>query len=79
MLTANHFTECGVPNGKVRERTERAEGVHNLKGRTTISNNQTSLSSQGLSHQQRVHMAQAAYVAEDGLVRHQWEEKFLVL
>ena len=26
-----------------------------------------------------IHMAPAAHVAEDGLVRHQWEERFLVL
>jgi hypothetical protein len=36
------------------------------------------LGSQGLSHQ-RIHMAPAAYVAENGLVRHQWEERPLVL
>jgi hypothetical protein len=47
----------------------------NPTGRTTISTNQTT--------NQRVHMegpmAPAAYVAEDGLVGHQWEEKPLVI
>jgi hypothetical protein len=37
----------------------------------------------GLDHKQRVHMegpmAPAGYVAEDGLVSHQWEERPLVL
>jgi hypothetical protein len=39
MLAANHWTECGFPNGGVRERTEGVEGVHNpiIK---TISTNQ---------------------------------------
>jgi hypothetical protein len=44
---------AGVPNGGVRERTEGAEGACNHIGRTTISTNQTSQSSQGLSHQPR--------------------------
>jgi hypothetical protein len=38
-------------NGGVRGRTERAEGVCNPIGRTTISNNQVLQSSQGLNHQ----------------------------
>jgi len=67
----------GDPNGGIRERTEGAEGVCNPIGRT-ISTNQIPQSSQGLNHQ-RVHMegpmTPAAYVAEDGLVRHQWEER----
>jgi hypothetical protein len=41
MLEANQWTEHGVPNGRVRERTEGAEGVCNPIGRTTISTNQT--------------------------------------
>ena len=52
MITPNHWTEHGVPNGVpnggIRERTEGAEGVWNLIGRTIISTNQTSL---GLNHQ----------------------------
>jgi hypothetical protein len=35
MLTANHWTEHRVPNGGVRERTKRAEGVYNPIGITT--------------------------------------------
>jgi len=30
MLAAKHWTEQGVPNGGVKERTEGAEGVCNL-------------------------------------------------
>jgi hypothetical protein len=43
MLTANYWTEHGVPNGGVRERTEGAEGVCNPIGGTTISTNQIPL------------------------------------
>ena len=64
----------GVPNGRVRERSEGAEGVCNPIGGTTISTNQYPQSSQALNHQ-RVLMAPVAYVAEDGLVRHQWVER----
>jgi hypothetical protein len=38
MLTANHWTEHGVPNIRVRERTEGVEGVCNPIGRTTSTN-----------------------------------------
>jgi len=41
MLAANHQTEDGDPNGGVRKRTEKAEGVCNPIGRTTISTKQT--------------------------------------
>jgi hypothetical protein len=51
MLAANYRTEHWVPNGGVREKTERAEGVCNPIERTTISTNQTPKSSQGLKHQ----------------------------
>jgi hypothetical protein len=40
MVIANHWTEYRVSNGEVRERTEGAEGVYNLIGRTKISTNQ---------------------------------------
>jgi len=43
MLAANHWTEHRYPSGRVRERTEGAEGVCNPIGRTTISTNQTPL------------------------------------
>jgi hypothetical protein len=41
MLAANLCTEHEVSNGRVRERTEGAEGICNPIGRTTISTNQT--------------------------------------
>jgi hypothetical protein len=82
MLLANHWTEHRVPNGRVRERMRGAEGVCNPIGKTTISTTRTPQSSQGLTNQ-GVHMKgtmfPAAYVAEDDLVRHQWEERPLVL
>ena len=82
MLSANHKTEHKAPNGSVRERTEGAEGDFNPIERTTISTNQTPQISQGLNHQLKSTnrpMAPAAYVAEDGLVGHQWEARSLVL
>jgi hypothetical protein len=51
ILTANPWTKPGNPNGRVKGRTEGAEGVCNPIGRTTISTNQTPQSSQGLNHQ----------------------------
>jgi len=51
MLAANHQTEHRNSNGGVRERTEGAEGVCNPIGKTIISTNQTTQSSQGLNHQ----------------------------
>jgi len=83
MLAANHWTEHRDPNGGVKGRTEGAKGFCKLIGRTTISTNRTLQNSQGLNHQPKsTHegpMAPAAYVAEDGLFRHQWEERPLVL
>jgi hypothetical protein len=83
----NYWTVHRVPNGGVVERTEGAEGVCNPIGRTTISANQTPSShppqsSQGLNHQPKstnvgTHDS-SRYVAEDGLVEHQWEERPLV-
>jgi hypothetical protein len=83
MLPTYHGTEHGISNGGVRERTEGAEGVCYPIGRTTISTNLIPQHSQGLNHQPKsTHveelMAPAIYVAEDDLVRHQWEERPLV-
>jgi hypothetical protein len=81
----NHWTEPGVLNGGVREKSEGVKRICNPIGRTAVSTNQNPLppSSQGLNHQPRVHMggpmAPATYVAEDTLVGHQWEERPLVL
>jgi hypothetical protein len=41
LYTTKHLTESRDPNGKVRAKTEGAERVCNLIGRTTISINQT--------------------------------------
>ena len=50
-------------------------------GGATVSTSQISQSSQGLDHQPKMEgpMAPATYVAEDGLVGHQWEERPLGL
>jgi hypothetical protein len=84
MLIANHRTEHGDPNRRVRGRTKRAEEVCSPIGRTTISTNWTTQSSQGLNHQPKsIYMegttTLVTYIAEDGLVYHQWEERPLVL
>jgi hypothetical protein len=86
MLAVIHWTCHRVPNKGVREMTEGAEEVFNPIGRTTISINQTLPSPAELPWTKpptRVHMegtmATAAYVADDGLVKHQWEETQLVL
>jgi hypothetical protein len=39
ILTANHWTEPGDLNGRVRGRTEGAEGDGNPIGKTTVSTN----------------------------------------
>ena len=49
--TANHWTEPGEPNGRVRGRAGGAEEDCNPIGRTTIPTKQTSQSSQGLNRQ----------------------------
>ncbi len=49
MLTDNYQTDHGVPSRRVTGRTEGAEWVCNLIGRTTIWTNQTVQSTQGLS------------------------------
>jgi hypothetical protein len=59
------------------------KGACNPIGRTTISTNQIPQGLPGTkAPTKRVHMegtiAKAAYVAEDGLVGHQWEETHFV-
>jgi hypothetical protein len=76
MLTANHWIEHRISNGRVRERTEGAEGGCNTI-RRTITNNQTPQSYQRKNHNQRLHiggqMTPPEYTAEDCLIWHQWE------
>jgi hypothetical protein len=54
-----------APNGGARESTQGAEGILNHIGGTTIWTNQYSPELVSLT----------AYVAEDGLVGHHWEER----
>ena len=80
MLIANYWTEHWDPNGGVRGKTEGAEGVCNPIGRTTILTNQSPPELSGAkTTNQKIHMAPATYVAEDGFIWHQWEEKPFVL
>ena len=53
MLTAYHWTEHEVSNGRARESNTGVEGVCSLWGRIIISTNQTPQSSQRLNHQLR--------------------------
>jgi hypothetical protein len=53
MIAANDWTELGVSNRGVRERSEGIEWDCNPTGRTTISTNQSPKRFQGLSYQQR--------------------------
>jgi hypothetical protein len=51
MLAANHWTELGVPDGRVGEGTEGAEGVYSPTEGATLSTGQTPLRSRELDHQ----------------------------
>jgi hypothetical protein len=64
----NHLLEHRVPSEGARDSTKGAKGVCNPIGGTTIWTNQ---------YPQAVWLV--AYVTEDGLVSHQWEERPLVL
>jgi hypothetical protein len=90
ILTANHWTEPGDHNGRVRGSTKGAEVGCNPIGRTIISINQNhhplSQNSQGLNHQPKstyIHMngsmAPDTYVVEDQLIWYQWERRPLIL
>jgi hypothetical protein len=69
MLTVIYKMEHRAPSGEARESTQGAEGVCNPIGGTTIWTNQYPPEL----------MTLAAYVAEDGLVGHCWEERPLGL
>ena len=51
MLTVNHWAERVVPNEKIGEVTEGAEGVCNRMGRAMASTGQTPGAPRGLDHQ----------------------------
>jgi hypothetical protein len=65
MLTVIYRMEHRAPNGESRENTQGAEGVCNSIGVTTIWTKQYPPELVSL----------AAYVAEDGLVSHRWEDR----
>ena len=69
MLTVIYKMEHRAPNGEAKESIQGAKGVCNPIGGTTIWTNQYPSELMFL----------AAYVAEDGLVGHQWEARPLGL
>jgi hypothetical protein len=54
-LTVNRWIEVGHQYGRVRGRTEGAEGDYNPIGKTTVSTNWTPQSSQRLSQKPKEH------------------------
>jgi hypothetical protein len=68
-----------VPDGGVGEETEETEGVYNPMEGAKVSTGQTPGAPGDWTTNQRIHverpMVLAAYVAEDGFVGHQWEER----
>jgi hypothetical protein len=83
MYTARYCTQNRDPKGQVRARTVVAKPVCNIKGRITISTNQTAQMPQGLNHQPKntegLSMDQAGYVAVDCPIWHNWEGSSLLL
>jgi hypothetical protein len=65
MLTVSYWMDHRVSNGGARESTQRAKGVCNPIGGTTIWTNQYPPELVSL----------AAYVSEDGLASHHWKER----
>jgi hypothetical protein len=71
MLTVSYWIDHMAPNVGARESTQEATGVCNPIGGTTIWTDQYPPTSELLFL--------AAYVSEDGLVRHHWKERPSVL
>jgi hypothetical protein len=65
MLIVSYWMDHRAPNGGARESTQRAKGICNPIGGTTIWTNQYPPELISL----------AAYESEDGLVGHQWKER----
>jgi hypothetical protein len=82
LKSQNCQAEHGDPNGRVRRRTEEAEGNCNPIGRTIILTNGTPPELPEQNHQPKMvdgSMAPATYIAGNCLIWHQWEVKPLVL
>jgi hypothetical protein len=65
MLAAYHWTEHRDPNGGVRGRTKRAEGICNPIGRTTISTNQNTYPHPSLPELPRTKLPTKEYTWRD--------------
>ena len=65
MLTVSYWMDHRAPNGGARESSQGANGICNPIGGTIICTNQYLPELVSL----------AAYVTEDGLVRHHWIER----
>ena len=70
-----------LSDGGDREGAEGVEGVYSPMERSTVSTANPPLpgAPRDWTTNQRIHMALATYVAEDGLVGHHWEEMALGL
>ena len=84
MYTVKHWTESGDPNEEVRAMTAGAEGVCNLIGKTTSTNQTSPAKHPGTKPSTKVHRGYPwlqldMYVAEDGLIWHHWEGSPFVL
>jgi hypothetical protein len=83
MLETYHWIEYWIPSEGVREGTEGAEEVCRPVEGATVSTGQIPGTPGDMTTNQRAHMeepmALATYVAEDGLVGHQWEKRLLGL
>jgi hypothetical protein len=79
ILTSNHWTEQEDPNGGVREWTEELKGFTTPWEEQQYQPSRPSRAPRDSTNNQRVYMegpmTPATYVAEDGLVCHQWEER----
>jgi hypothetical protein len=83
MLTVIHWTEHKVPNEGAREIPRELKGTEAPWKEHQFELTSTPRAPCNYNTNQRKHMVElvalAIYVAEDGLVVHQWEERPLVL
>jgi hypothetical protein len=83
MLTVIHWTEHKVPNEGAREILRELKGIEAPWKDHQYELTSTPRAPWNYTTNKRKHMVElvalAIYVAEDGLVSHQWEERPLVL
>ena len=87
MIVANHWTQPGVPNEQLEKGLKELKGFATHRRSNNIKKPDPPPTTPGLpgtkppskEYTWRESMTLATYVAEDGLVDHQWEKKSLVL